>query len=114
MSPPIIVGTIELAGDPVKETLVVRIRLEDTTMMDGPSEVIAETILRLEPGTPGPASFRLTVPDNLDEHRQYALSARGRRQSSTDFRDCGTVEAFPWSTGVKAPYHLAMRWFKRD
>lgn len=89
-----------------------RVRLEDTTMMDGPSEVLAETLVRLAPGAPRQVPFRLTSPDHLDDHRQYTLSARGRRISSTDFRDCGTVEAYPWRAGVKGPYRLEMKWFE--
>ncbi|PBC08173.1 YbaY family lipoprotein [Mesorhizobium sp. WSM3859] len=115
MSPPAIVGTIDLTGAPAREAVDVRVRLEDTTMMDGPSEVIAETLVRLEPDAPMPAPFRLLLPDErLDPRRQYTLTARGRRAPGTEFRDCGTVEAFPWKVGTKTRYRLAMKWFDRN
>lgn len=114
MSPPDIVGTVDLAGVPVEEAVDVRVRLEDTTMMDGPSIVIAETLLRLESGAQFPAPFRLAVPDGrLEPNRQYTLSARGRRKDSADFRDFGTVEAFPWRAGM-VPHRLAMKKFRGE
>ena len=115
MSAPDIVGTIDLPGEPVEEVLDVRIRFEDTTMMDGPSVVIAETLMRLERGAQLPVHFRLAVPDDrLEPRRQYTLSARGRLGASSDFRDFGTVEAFPWSASTKALHRLSMKKFTRS
>lgn len=110
-----ILGVIELARGPGDEGVDVRVRLEDTTMMDGPSIVIAETLLRLVPGAPMPAPFRLAVPvERIDPRRQYTLSARGRRVGSTHFRDFGTVESYPWRVGVNSSYRLTMTTFTSD
>ncbi|WP_275791447.1 YbaY family lipoprotein [Pararhizobium gei] len=110
-----ILGMVELAQGPVAEGLDVRVRFEDTTMMDGPSIVIAETMVRLAPGAAASARFRLAVPaGRLDTRRHYTLSARGRRAGSSDFRDFGTVQSYSWRAGVDTLYHLTIETFTGD
>jgi uncharacterized lipoprotein YbaY len=110
-----IVGAIELAQGPIVEGLDVRVRLEDTTMKDGPSVVMAETYLRLKPGAEGLARFRLAVRiGGLDSRSDYTLSARGRRPGAKDFQDFGTVQSYPWRLGVDRRYNLVMAPLRED
>lgn len=96
MSAPEILGTVEFASHPPAEPLEVRVRLEDTTMLDAPSIVIAETSCRLAPGAPA-ARFTLTVADEaLDARRDYTLSARGELPGAAGTRRFGTVRSHPW------------------
>lgn len=105
-----IAGTVEPAPPTLAEHLDVRVRLEDTTSLDAPSVVIAETSCRLEPGPSARARFRLFVSDDvLDPRRAYTLSARGYSPGRTDRPRFGTVESYPVRIGADHPERLELR-----
>lgn len=109
MSTPDIVGTVEFEAHPMPEALDVRVRLEDTTMLDAASIVIAETSCRLGPGAPA-AGFTLAVADDVvDARRDYTLSARGDLPGSTGPRRFGTVQSYPWHVRTERANRLKLR-----
>ena len=113
---PDISGTIDFADGPPNRLVDIIIRLEDTTMLDGPSTVMAETHYRLEPGSTPPVAFVLTVPDAaVERRRQYTLSARaGYLPAGADDASFGTVLSYPWRLGSKTPQRLQLHSFDRD
>ena len=113
---PDISGTIDFADGPPNRLVDICIRLEDTTMLDAPSVVMAETHCRLEPGSAQPVAFVLAVPDAaVERRRQYTLSARaGYLPAGADDPSFGTVLSYPWRLGSKTPQLLQLHSFDRD
>ncbi|MER8583168.1 YbaY family lipoprotein [Mesorhizobium sp. M1423] len=113
---PEINGTIDFAEGPPDCPVDIRVRLEDTTMLDAPSIVMAETHCRLEPGSTQPVAFLLSVPaEAVETRRQYTLSARaGYLPAGADHASFGTVLSYPWRLGSKTPQRLRLHHFDRD
>jgi uncharacterized lipoprotein YbaY len=110
MSAPEIMGTVELPSCSLKEPIEVQVRLEDTTMLDAPSVIIAETSCRLGPGSPATARFALFVADEaLDARRDYTLSARGDLPGRAGPRRFGTVQSYPWHSRSNRANRLELR-----
>ncbi|MBA1144092.1 YbaY family lipoprotein [Mesorhizobium neociceri] len=116
MSSPDINGSIDFVDGPPSRPVDISVRLEDTTMLDAPSIVMAETHYRLEPGSTQPVAFVLSVPDEaVEERRQYTLSARaGYLPAGADDASFGTVLSYPWRLGSKTPQRLRLHSFDRD
>ncbi|MES0020232.1 YbaY family lipoprotein [Mesorhizobium sp. M0036] len=115
MSTPDINGTIDFADGPPGYPVDICVRLEDTTILDAPSIVMAETRYRLGPGSMQPSAFVLSVPDErVEKRRQYTLSARaGCLPAGADDASFGTVLSYPWRPGSKARQRLRLHHFDR-
>lgn len=115
MSSPEILGTVEFSSHPLTESVDVRVRLEDTTMLDAPSIVIAETWCRIDPGSPARSNFSLSVPDEaLDERRDYTLSAHSEGAGRAVRPRFGTVQSYRWSIGSGRPNRLELHKLDQD
>ncbi|KQW43168.1 hypothetical protein ASD02_35395 [Ensifer sp. Root1252] len=102
----IIAGSIMIAWPHLSEALQVRVRLDDTTMLDGPSVTIAETVCQFDPGQSAPTRFALTVPAKvIDPRHHYSLSARAELPGTALF---GTVQSYPWSLENRRSYQLEL------
>lgn len=105
-----ITGTVEIAPQYLRTQTDVIVRLEDTTMLDGLSETVAETACRLDLGRGTPAPFHISVEEKLvDRHRQYSLSARSQASTVQGAAAYGTVQNYPWRTGDKAMARLELK-----
>jgi uncharacterized lipoprotein YbaY len=115
MCAPEISGTFDLVPGPASERLDVHVRLEDTTMLDAPSIVIAEARYSLLPDSTLPADFSLSVPDSkLDARRQYTLSARGWYPRKPEVSAFGTTQSYPWSADANSVQRLELHRFDRN
>lgn len=105
-----IAGTIELAPPYGEETLSVHVRLEDTTMLDAPSQTIAEVHCDLHPRVGATAAFTLSVDDNvLDPRHDYVLSARAEQLGQIKRALFGTVQSYPWTANDNSPKRLRLQ-----
>ncbi|MGO8023920.1 YbaY family lipoprotein [Rhizobium leguminosarum] len=110
MTPLEIAGTIDILAPQRNAPLLVRVRLEDTTMMDAPSLTVAETAYQLEPGADLPVPFSLSVSDDaIDRRHAYTLSARAGFVGEGEPARYGTVESYPWSLDDNKPSRLELR-----
>lgn len=73
------------------------VRLEDITLADAPSRIIATTPIMLERHQES-GRFEIPVGTNLDSRAQYALSARLEGEHGRTGLLCvfGTVASHPW------------------
>lgn len=107
MVAPEIDGTLRLPANADELGLRAVVRLEDTTFADAPSLVVAETECEFEPGRAGHACFTLHVPqDAIREGRRYVLSARAETAPGGRARLFGTVQSYPWHSGVEEELEL--------
>lgn len=105
-----ITGTVELAPPYVEEALSVQVRLEDTTMLDAPSQTVAEARCNLHPRAGATAAFTLSVDDNvLDPRHDYVLSARAEQMGQIKRVLYGTVQSYPWTANEKSPQCLRIQ-----
>jgi hypothetical protein len=106
---PDIVGSLRLPAGAPGEPLRAVVRLEDTTLLDAESAVVAETRCLIGPQTSSPVAFSLTVPDGvIKPGRSYALSARAVPATGGG-RLLGTVQSYPWRSGEPGVTELEMR-----
>lgn len=105
-----IAGTVELAPPYEEEALSVHVRLEDATMLDAPSQIIAEARCNLHPLGGGTAAFTLRVDDGvLDPRHDYVLSARAEQLGQIKRILYGTVQSYPWTASDNSPRRLRMQ-----
>lgn len=83
------------------------VRLEDVTLADAPSRIVAMTRVALNQGQDS-ERFQLTVDDDLDPRAQYTLSARLEGEHLRTGRRFvfGTVASFPWRPDEPPQNHL--------
>ncbi len=105
-----IAGTVELAPPYEEGTLSVHVRLEDATMLDAPSQTIAEVRCNLHSLAGGTAAFTLIVDDGvLDPRHDYILSARAEHFGPIKPALYGTVQSYPWTANDNRPQRLRLR-----
>ncbi|RDJ05062.1 YbaY family lipoprotein [Rhizobium grahamii] len=103
----VIHGSVLISAQAPIEAMEIRVRLEDTTMLDGPSLTIAETYCRVAPGQVAPIDFELVVPEErIDQRRRYSLSARAEIPGEALF---ATVQSYPWLAHEEKFHRLEMR-----
>ncbi len=105
-----IAGTVELAPPYGEEALSVHVRFEDTTMLDAPSQTIAEARCNLHPCAGATAAFTLSVDDSLlDPRHDYVLSARAEQMGQIKRALYGTVQSYPWTANDNSPQCLQLK-----
>ncbi|UWU76627.1 YbaY family lipoprotein [Bradyrhizobium huanghuaihaiense] len=93
------------------------VRLEDVTLADARSRVIATGPIVLQQGE-DEGRFSISIPDDIERRAQYILSARLEGEHLQTGRACvfGTVVAYPWQPHDPPQDHLivARRWTRQS
>jgi uncharacterized lipoprotein YbaY len=93
----VISGTLRVFDRGEVGALIGVVRLEDVTLADAPSRIIAMSEVRLDQGV-NSVRFDINVDAALDARARYTLSARlegEHRRAGRQFV-FGTVASFPW------------------
>ena len=93
----VISGTLSVFDRGEVGALIGVVRLEDVTLADAPSRIIAASEVRLDQGE-NSVRFDINVDAVLDPRARYTLSARleGEHQRIGRKFVFGTVASFPW------------------
>lgn len=98
MAAAVIEGNLRLRGAPGLTLTGAVVRLEDISVADAPSVVVAETRCPSSATSPSSLPYRLRLPaGSVQDDRQYTLSARAEARSEGQRRLLGTVQTYPWS-----------------